>query len=211
MATAALRFPAKSNHHPVGVTGPRTQAVREMTRKLTGTIHGTHGHDGPESRSRQIERIFRANCVWMLHLATGILHDSDDGADCVQRVFLKLLRSSVCLDNLPSAYFARAIRNEAFDMRAERLRVTAMCEPPAPGGPSPSVLEQIVNGDEARRLVLRLPKRCRAVAEARARGLTYKEIAASLHISVKTVSAQLEKAKSIIHDEEEREREREKE
>lgn len=160
------------------------------------------------------ERIFREQFNPLTAFARFIVGDADSAVDIVQDVFVTLWRrrATVVLQHSLTTYLHAAVRFLALTRRRDtrtRMRLLGSvaaaemveekrAQPPFGAG------EQ--NDDEERfRAVIaaadQLPVRCREVFYLRWRqGLSYKDIAAVMEISVKTAEAQMTVALRRIRD-----------
>ena len=123
-----------------------------------------------------------------MRLALGLLHDEDEARDVVHEVFLKLWESDGKVDN-PGAYILRSVRNASLsrirklDVR-DKVRQKLMLEPP----PDDFDLER--RNEEVRTAIQKLlTSRERQVVDMiYSEGMSYKDAAASLGVSVAAVN-----------------------
>ena len=78
-------------------------------------------------------RIVRSYADMLLHLAYSRLQSEADAEDCVQEVYLKLLRYQPDFRDAKheKAWLIRATMNQAADMRRARFRISLAAEVPA--------------------------------------------------------------------------------
>jgi len=145
--------------------------------------------------------------------ARSYVRDDAEAQDVVQLVLERIWRRGPVWESEEHLlrYCYKAVTNESLN-RLKRRRTApsqvreggaAPCELEAPGGTAPdqelalcelqTALERALQGlPESRRLIFRLH---------RERGLTYREIAAELNISVKTVETQMARSLKFLHQE----------
>lgn len=143
------------------------------------------------------ERLFRAHyqklCLYALHY----VGDVDTAEDVVMEQFVKLVERDSLSGMVvsPKSYLYKMVRNASLDFL--RNASTAISQESAPDLPDDSDELEAQLEREARlwRQIDALSPACRRVLLMSKRdGLAYKEIAAALGISVKTVEAQIGKA-----------------
>lgn len=123
-----------------------------------------------------------------MRLAISLLHGEDEARDVVHEVFLKLWGSDSRVDN-PNAYIIRSVRNASvsrirkLDVR-EKVRSKLMLEPPPDDFDYEQQYEEI---KIAISQLLTLRER-QVVDKIYTEGLSYKDAAASLGVSVATVN-----------------------
>ena len=118
----------------------------------------------------------------------SLLHEEDEARDVVHEVFLKLWEADVKVDN-PSAYILRAVRNTSLsrirklDVR-EKVRLKLMWEIP------PDDFDYECRNEEVKTAVERLltSREQQVVEKIYTDGLSYKDAAASLGVSVAAVN-----------------------
>lgn len=148
----------------------------------------------------RFERLFKEYYAPLCRYAYSIVRDADQAEEIVQEFFYSYWnnRNRLSIRISLKSYLFRSIRNRAVrylqhkkveEQYREHNRISAFFDSP----------EQIFNGNEMAELVEKtleeLPDRCRQVFLLnRVNGLKYKEIAALLKVSVKTVEADMGKA-----------------
>lgn len=123
-----------------------------------------------------------------MRLALSLLHEEDEARDVVHEVFLKLWESDVKVDN-PSAYILRSVRNASLsrirklDVR-EKVKLKLMLEPP------PDDFDYEQRNEEVNKAVGRLltSREQQVVEKIYTEGLSYKDAAASLGVSVAAIN-----------------------
>jgi RNA polymerase sigma-70 factor (ECF subfamily) len=151
------------------------------------------------------DSVFRSWYPVLVRVAGALLKDTDAAEEVAQEVMLELWRRRHVIDADVSlrAYLLRSVRNRSLNhLRHLRVRretegdVQALYDEPL-GSDQPIVAKELA---QALQLALGdLPPRCREVFElSRVHGLRYAEIAEALHISQKTVEAQMGKALKIL-------------
>ena len=123
-----------------------------------------------------------------MRLALSLLHEEDEARDVVHEVFLKLWESDVKVDN-PSAYILRSVRNTSLsrirklDVR-EKVKLKLMLEPP------PDDFDYEQRNEEVKKAVGRLltSREQQVVEKIYTEGMSYKDAAASLGVSVAAIN-----------------------
>lgn len=123
-----------------------------------------------------------------MRLAMSLLHDEDEARDVVHEVFLKLWESEENVEN-PSAYILRAARNACLsrirklDVR-EKIKMKLMLEPP------PDDFDYEARNEEVRKAIERLlsSRERQVVEKIYTDGLSYKDVAENLGVSVAAVN-----------------------
>jgi RNA polymerase sigma-70 factor (ECF subfamily) len=152
------------------------------------------------------ETVFRELYPGLCSFVTHRVRSRAIAEDIVQDLFLSLWKKRAALDlrqSLPT-YLYSAARNRALNhLRHERVvtrwRRLPRGERDDPLSPLERDLWQAELSTALQRAITRLPERCRAVfTMSRQQGKSYAEIAAAMHISVKTVDAQMGRALKFI-------------
>ena len=154
------------------------------------------------------EELFRNWYVPLCKMIFRILKDKALTEDTVQEIFVRLWekRDELKIETSLKSYLYRAAINTAFNVleknkRYPRLSVQDMAiEVPVSSG-----VEQDIHAKELEAKInatlLKLPEACREVfVLSRQEGLSYKEIAETLSISVKTVENQMGKALKVFRE-----------
>ncbi|MDE7418951.1 MAG: sigma-70 family RNA polymerase sigma factor [Muribaculaceae bacterium] len=123
-----------------------------------------------------------------MRLAIGLLHDEDEARDVVHEVFLKLWESDGKVEN-PNAYILRSVRNTCLsrirklDVR-EKVKLKLMLEPP------PEDFDYEQRNEEVKSAIERLltSREQQVVEKIYTEGLSYKDAADSLGVSVASVN-----------------------
>lgn len=123
-----------------------------------------------------------------MRLAISLLHDEDDARDAVQEVFLRLCESDTGIEN-PQAFVIRSVRNVCLNRIAaadtrERFRRRYSLDEPDDG------VDIEARHSEIRSAVQTLltQRERQVVDKIYADGLSYKETAASLEVSVSMIN-----------------------
>lgn len=123
-----------------------------------------------------------------MRLAMSLLHEEDEARDAVQEVFLKLWESNTRIEN-PSAFIIRAVRNNCINRinmldTREKIRQRITIDPP------PDDFDIEVRNEEVTSAIRRLltPREQQIVTKIYSEGLSYKQTAQTLDISVATVN-----------------------
>ena len=123
-----------------------------------------------------------------MRLAISLLHEEDEARDVVQEVFLKLWESNLRLDN-PTAFLIRAVRNACLNRinmldTRYRIRRRIMLDSP------PDNFDPDVRNDEVMSAIPPLlpPREQVAVDRIYSEGMSYKEAAENLEVSVAAIN-----------------------
>ena len=136
----------------------------------------------------EFEDIYRRCHQQAFMLAMSMLHDADEARDIVQEAFLKLWESDSAIDN-ETAYIVRTVRNsclnriEATDVR-ERLKQKLSLDE------IDEMEEPRISGDKLKQAVTTLlsPRESQIVGKIYTEGLSYKDAAVQLGVSVAMVN-----------------------
>jgi RNA polymerase sigma-70 factor (ECF subfamily) len=190
---------ALTNHHPQA--DPDYAAIG---RSENGGANVSASVRQEESADQVLSRQFIENHNLVHAVAFRILRDHDEAEDVVQLVFLKALRAKREMSGLGSRYFGRAAKHEAISVLRRRAHETAL---------SPRLSSDIVSPEagpdeqaartEAQQLLAarldRLPTRCgQVVFLVVLEDLKHPEIAVRLHIGVKAVEKQVQRARRLL-------------
>lgn len=123
-----------------------------------------------------------------MRLAMSLLHEEDEARDVVQEVFLRLWESDILVDN-PTAFLLRAVRNACLnriDMLDTRHRISRRIMLDSP----PDDFDIDSRNDEVRSAIRRLltPREQDVVHRIYTEGMSYKEAAENLDVSVATIN-----------------------
>lgn len=149
---------------------------------------------------KDIELLFKRFYMPLGMYALSIIKDVEEAEDIVQQVFYTIIEQNKRIEISNSKiYLYRAVRNESIS----RLRLSSRL---LPIEEIPEISAETINTAErdARlwRKIEHLPNRCRQVFLLSKRdGLSNKEIAEELGISVKTVENQMTKAFKLLRSE----------
>jgi RNA polymerase sigma-70 factor (family 1) len=160
----------------------------------------------PESQRQRFTRLFLEHSATLASKMRRILTSSADAEDIVQEAFLRAYEH---VDELrvPGAFVYSAARNLALDRR--RQEKTARDSAPAMAAlalveSSTEAPETRLLAEERTRLlkeaIERLPRQCRTVFVLKIlQGHSYKEISATLGISIKTIENHMTRALREVH------------
>ena len=139
----------------------------------------------------EFEGIYRRCFQNLLRLAVSMLHDGDEARDAVQEVFLKLWESDTRIDN-ETAYLVRSVRNTCLDRLASMDRRERM-KRHLPLDEVDESDEPLVSSDGLTRAVdvLLSPRERQVVGKVYSEGLSYKDAAEHLGVSVAMVNKSL--------------------
>ena len=149
----------------------------------------------------EFEKAFRAEFKTLSNVAFSILRDKDTSKDIVQQVFLKLWnnRDSLSIHSNLQAYLKRSVintalnyieKNKKLQLEADTAQLNNLVAESNTNEVNPEKLSRLINyGMDS------LPPKCRTVFSlSRYSGLTNKEIAEELDISIKAVEKHIGKA-----------------
>jgi RNA polymerase sigma-70 factor (ECF subfamily) len=152
------------------------------------------------------EALFRALYAPLYRYASGLLADEMQAEEAVQEVFLRLWqqKDQVSIETNVQAYLYRAVHNQSMNIlnhekvkekyqQYARHSSPQYADGPAQGMYAKELQQQIGKAME------KIPEKCRTVFHlSRQEELSYKEIAAKLGLSIKTVENQVAKALKIL-------------
>ncbi len=126
-----------------------------------------------------------------MRLAMGLLHDEDEARDVVHEVFLRLWEAKTRADN-PAAFIIRSVRNASLDRikrldTRERAIKKISLEPPSDDLDPETLNEEVASA--IRNLLTQRERQ--VVSKIYTEGLSYKNAAASLGISVAAINKNL--------------------
>ncbi len=162
-----------------------------------------------ELDAKAIDSLFHEHYPALCRYAHSILKDQDLAEDIVQQLFIVIWEKRGELDVLenPRAYLYRSVYNRCLNevkrskRRGEYADVGAMYNLQSDG----SAGERIMSSELEAQIefaVQQLPDKCQEVFRlSRFEELSYKEIAAELNVSVKTVENHMGKALRIMREE----------
>lgn len=150
------------------------------------------------------EKLFKDYFTALMAFSRRILGDEDDAREVVHQVFIKLWerRNEIDLSTSLKSYLFTAVNNRSLNMIRDRKKFSFDEVPEQVGEWDVSAeLESMELEEKIRGVIKTLPERCRVIFELnRFDGLSYKEIAVQLDISVKTVENQMTKALKILRE-----------
>lgn len=154
---------------------------------------------------RQFKTVFNTYYNSLCNYAFTFLKKEDICEDIVQEVFMKIWegRRDLLMEDAVRYYLFTAVRNNSITWLRQKKN-TGMVEWDEENSLQATVPEKGIGSDRdydrlLQKAIDQLPPRCREVfLLSRLSNMTYKQIGASLDISVKTVENQLGKALKII-------------
>ena len=153
------------------------------------------------------ELLFRKYYVRLCAFANKFLNDTEEAHNIVNDVFTKVWegRDKIDPDNSLKSYLFKVTQNLSLNkLRKKKVesRYTEIYKLVYIENNEFSVLESLLTKELEEKInssIVKLPTECRKVFElSRFEGLKYIEIANTLHISIKTVEAQVSKALRLI-------------
>ena len=147
---------------------------------------------------RNIEELFNEHYEFLCNVANRLLNDRDAARDIVQDVFLQLWRkrNELNIDHSMKGYLYRAAINGSLQYLEKSKRTLHIVEDPSPPNLIHRDVEETIQYKELKKDYEKaldlLPTKCRAIfVLSRYEEMKYKEIAAHLEVSVKTVETQM--------------------
>jgi len=154
---------------------------------------------------KAIELLFNKYYKYLCACVYKLIKDSNTAEDIVQEVFMELWkkREKLNINISIKAYMRRASINKTLNhIRAKKVNFEDESElliVPSGGSSSQENIEGMELKTHISKAIDQLPDKCRIIfAMSRYEEMTYKEIAASLDISVKTVENQISKALKLL-------------
>ncbi len=149
------------------------------------------------------EQIFKLHYAYLCNIAYTVIKDKDEAKDVVQHVFLKIWQNKTAIQQSPKSYLHRAVINAAINHLEKQRHMVDIHENEgviAIDGHKEDVdISKLTNF--VAREVQKLPPKCQAVFSlSRYEGLSNKEIADYMDISVKTVENQMGKALKTLRE-----------
>lgn len=159
------------------------------------------------NNQREFQTIYHQHFNGLANYAYAVLKDKDAAKDVVQDVFLDLWnkRASLEIKTSLEAYLVRAVKFKSIDfIRKDKTKQQYV----ANMTPSTIPITEDNQGEDEQRVeqkkrlayaIAQLPTKCRQVfLLSRLNGYTYKEIAAEMDISTKTVENQISRALKLL-------------
>lgn len=159
-----------------------------------------------ERDEHAFERVFKAFYKPLFAYACVMLKDDSEAEEIVQRVFFNIWNKSerLTIESSVKAYLYRAVHNESLNyLKHQKVRTAYRVYYQArPSERQERADDRLVAGElreQLRQAMDELPPQCRTIFQMSRFGqLKYKEIAAELGLSVKTVENQMGKALRIL-------------
>ncbi|RQO29704.1 RNA polymerase sigma-70 factor [Taibaiella sp. KBW10] len=158
---------------------------------------------------RGFEGLFKEQFKPLYRYAFGLLEDTMQSEEVVQDVFLKLWqhRDHITIETNINAYLYRAVHNQCMNtlnhekVKAKYSQFVTSAAPTYAESPLSAMQTKELQG-VIKKAMLKIPEKCRTVFHlSRQDELSYKEIAAKLGLSLKTVENQMGKALKILRTE----------
>ncbi len=155
---------------------------------------------------RALEILFKTYYTPLLRFAKNILKNEEQAEDIVQEVFLKIWdkRNDIKITTSFKAYLYMAVRNFCFNTlktneRKHWLNDDLENDQQFSVNEIDAALEAKQLNQKINQIINLLPENCRITFQlSRFENMSYKEIAESMDVSVKTVENQIGKALSIL-------------
>jgi len=163
-----------------------------------------------EGDVKAFERIFRHYYTPLYLYAFSITGQKETSEEIIQDLFYIIWKDREKLQILQSVknYLYKSVRNRSLHYLEhlqiqEQYREQIVNQPDSPAEAAPDDILEYKELEEAlKQTINRLPERCRHIFNLhRMNGLKYKEIAATLSVSVKTVEADMTKAYKTLRKE----------
>ena len=151
-----------------------------------------------EGNEKAFESLFKTWYGPLCLFAARLLKDNDLAEEIVQNVFVKIWekREELAINTSLKNYLLAAVRNQCFNqierrkVRDQHIRKILTESNQEPASPDDFLEPEVVRKIEES--ILSLPEKRREIFRlSREEGLKYREIAERLHLSVKTVEAQM--------------------
>lgn len=155
---------------------------------------------------QEFEALFREMYVPLCRKAYKVLKDKETSEDLVQEVFVKIWekRNELHIATAIQPYLYRAVMNAAFNEIRKSHPFIELEAGKHEAAEQSDSSDMLIYKDTAQKIdsaIDELPPACRTIfILSREDGLSYKEIAESLSISVKTVENQMGKALKILRE-----------
>jgi RNA polymerase sigma-70 factor, ECF subfamily len=153
------------------------------------------------------ELLFRKYYVRLCGFANKFLNDPEEAKNIVQDVFVKVWegREEIDMDDSLKSYIFKITQNLSLNKLARNKvesKFVEIYKHVYINGKDLSAIESLIGKELENNISIvidNLPDKCKEVFElSRVEGLKYNEISEKLHISVKTVEAQMSKALRIL-------------
>lgn len=145
--------------------------------------------------NQNLQQLFEKNYNALCNYATGMINDSHAAEDVVQSVFIQIWEKGKLLElKNPSAYLLKSVRYKCIDYLKGKKRKNEVLfdQLPEIGKEEIVALKEEEIEPLLNYFIAKLPPKMRRVfLLSRQQGLTYKEIAATLNVSPKTVENQM--------------------
>lgn len=141
-----------------------------------------------EYSSTEFETLYIRCFPSSMRLAMSLLHDEDEARDVVQEIFLKLWESNIRVEN-PMAFTIRAVRNACLNRinlldTRDKIRQRIMLDPPSDDFDIDGHSDEI----KAAIRILLTPREQEVVDRIYSEGMSYKDAAENLGVSVAAIN-----------------------
>jgi RNA polymerase sigma-70 factor (ECF subfamily) len=167
----------------------------------------TYAENSSVLNQSSYEELFRNWYTPLCKMIFRILKDKALTEDTVQEIFIKLWekRNDLKVDTSLKSYLYRAALNSAFNILEKNKRYPKLSLEDLPSEITVSSAEEEIHAQELQNKInetlIALPEACREIfILSRHEGLSYKEIAETLNLSVKTVENQMGKALRVFRE-----------
>lgn len=161
-----------------------------------------------EGDEQAFKALFQKYYSAMCHFALQFLHDSEMAEETVQELFVHIWekRESLNIETSVKHYFFKSIRNQCLNLiQHQKVRKQYASSVMESSKQETDPEQYYLEVDLIKRIEKSIeslpPKRQEIFRLSREQGLSYKEIAGKLNISVKTVEAQMGLALKYLRDE----------
>ncbi|MFA9214755.1 MAG: RNA polymerase sigma factor [Candidatus Methylacidiphilales bacterium] len=155
---------------------------------------------------KAFETLFKSHYASLVKFARNILKSNEQAEDIVQDVFIKIWDKRATLEETSSfkAYLFMAVRNQCFNtLKVNERKNWLNDEMENSETLSTNLIEANLNtkqlSDKISETIELLPEKCKLTFKlSRFENLSYKEIAETMNVSVKTVENQIGKALALL-------------
>jgi RNA polymerase sigma-70 factor, ECF subfamily len=150
------------------------------------------------------KRFYEEHFVPLMRYGTSIVKDQEEASDIVQQAFVSLWqkRSEIHIHSSPKSYLYKMIYHSSLQFLEKRKNRSKREQQVASLHTEALIIDLIVEKEleiKIQQAIRQLPEHCRRIFEmSRNANLKYREIAAELNLSEKTVENQMGKALKLL-------------